>query len=45
MHERAGLGAAAAASVRIALGQLIELAKERGVADDPIDPPADRRSC
>ncbi len=36
MHERAGLGAAAAASVKIALGQLIELAKERGVADDPI---------
>ena len=36
MHERAGLGAAAAASVRIALGQLIELAKERGVADDPM---------
>ncbi len=36
MHERAGLGAAAAASVRIALGQLIELAQERGVADDPI---------
>jgi alkylation response protein AidB-like acyl-CoA dehydrogenase len=36
MHERAGLGAAAAASVKIALGQLIELAQERGVADDPI---------
>jgi alkylation response protein AidB-like acyl-CoA dehydrogenase len=36
MHERAGLGAAAAATVRIALGQLIELAKERGLADDPI---------
>ncbi len=36
MHERAGLGAAAAASVRIALGQLIDLANERGVADDPI---------
>jgi alkylation response protein AidB-like acyl-CoA dehydrogenase len=36
MHERAGLGAAAAAGVRIALGQLIELAQERGVADDPI---------
>jgi len=36
MHERAGLGATAAASVKIALGQLIELAKERGVADDPI---------
>ena len=36
MHERAGLGAAAAASVKIALGQLIELARERGLADDPI---------
>ncbi len=36
MHERAGLGATAAASVTIALGQLIELANERGVADDPI---------
>jgi alkylation response protein AidB-like acyl-CoA dehydrogenase len=36
MHERAGLGAAAAASVKIALGQVIELARERGAADDPI---------
>jgi alkylation response protein AidB-like acyl-CoA dehydrogenase len=36
MHERAGLGAGAAASVRIALGQLIELARERGVEDDPM---------
>ena len=36
MHERAGIGAASAASVKIALGQLVELAKERGVADDPI---------
>jgi len=36
MHERAGLGAAAAAGVKIALGQLIELASERGVAGDPI---------
>jgi len=36
MHERAGLGAASAASVKIALGQLIELAKERGVVGDPI---------
>jgi alkylation response protein AidB-like acyl-CoA dehydrogenase len=36
MHERAGLGAGAAASVRIALGQLMELARERGVADDPV---------
>ena len=36
MHERAGLGAASAASVRIALGQLIELAKERGADKDPL---------
>ena len=36
MHERAGLGAASAASVKIALGQLIELAKERGVDGDPV---------
>jgi len=36
MHERAGLGAAAAAAVKNALGQLVELAKEHGVADDPI---------
>jgi alkylation response protein AidB-like acyl-CoA dehydrogenase len=36
MNERAGLGAGAAASIRIALGQLVDLAHERGVADDPI---------
>jgi alkylation response protein AidB-like acyl-CoA dehydrogenase len=36
MHERAGIGAASAASVKIALGQLVELVKERGVADDPL---------
>ncbi|HYI99781.1 MAG TPA: acyl-CoA dehydrogenase family protein [Thermoleophilaceae bacterium] len=36
MHERAGLGAASAASVKIALGQLIELAQERGVDGDPV---------
>jgi alkylation response protein AidB-like acyl-CoA dehydrogenase len=36
MHERAGLGAAAAASVRVALGQLIELAQERGADEDPV---------
>jgi alkylation response protein AidB-like acyl-CoA dehydrogenase len=36
MHERAGLGAGAAASIRIALGQLVDLAHERGVADDPV---------
>jgi alkylation response protein AidB-like acyl-CoA dehydrogenase len=36
MHERAGLGAASAASVRIALGQLMELARERGVDEDPL---------
>jgi alkylation response protein AidB-like acyl-CoA dehydrogenase len=36
MNERAGLGAASAAGVRIALGELRELAHERGVADDPV---------
>jgi alkylation response protein AidB-like acyl-CoA dehydrogenase len=36
MTERAGLGAASAASMKIALGQLIELAKERGVDSDPL---------
>jgi alkylation response protein AidB-like acyl-CoA dehydrogenase len=36
MHERAGLGAASAAGVRRALDQLIELARDRGVADDPL---------
>jgi alkylation response protein AidB-like acyl-CoA dehydrogenase len=36
MNERAGLGAGAAASIRIALGQLVDLAHERGVADDPV---------
>jgi alkylation response protein AidB-like acyl-CoA dehydrogenase len=36
MHERAGLGAGSAIQVRIALGELVELAKERGVADDPL---------
>ena len=36
MHERAGLGAASAAQVKIVLGQLLELARERGVDNDPI---------
>jgi alkylation response protein AidB-like acyl-CoA dehydrogenase len=36
MHERAGIGAASAIGVKIALGELVELAKERGVADDPL---------
>src|SRR5215213_239865 len=36
MHERAGIGAASAASVKIALGQLVELARERGVDEDPL---------
>lgn len=36
MNERAGLGAAAAASVRVALGELKQLAVDRGVADDPV---------
>jgi alkylation response protein AidB-like acyl-CoA dehydrogenase len=36
MNERAGLGASAALGLANALDELIELAKERGVADDPI---------
>src|SRR5215216_5808226 len=36
MNERAGLGAASAAGVRIALEELKDLARERGVADDPL---------
>ncbi len=36
MNERAGLGAGAAAGMKIALGELIELAKERGVDTDPV---------
>jgi alkylation response protein AidB-like acyl-CoA dehydrogenase len=36
MHERAGIGAASAVGVKIALGELMELARERGVDDDPV---------
>ena len=36
MNERAGLGAASAAGVRIALEELKDLARERGVTDDPV---------
>src|SRR4051795_4615208 len=36
MNERAGLGAASAAGMRIALDDVKELARERGVADDPL---------
>ena len=36
MNERAGLGAASAAGMRIALDDLKQLARERGVADDPL---------
>jgi alkylation response protein AidB-like acyl-CoA dehydrogenase len=36
MNERAGLGAGAAASMRIALEDLKELASDRGLADDPV---------
>jgi alkylation response protein AidB-like acyl-CoA dehydrogenase len=36
MHERAGLGAASAASVRIALGELVDLLRERGLTEDPL---------
>jgi alkylation response protein AidB-like acyl-CoA dehydrogenase len=36
MNERAGLGASAALGLSNALDELIALAKERGVADDPL---------
>jgi alkylation response protein AidB-like acyl-CoA dehydrogenase len=36
MHERAGLGASAAVGLRQALDELIELAKGRGLTDDPV---------
>jgi alkylation response protein AidB-like acyl-CoA dehydrogenase len=36
MHERAGLGGSAALGLSVALDELIELAKERGRADDPV---------
>ena len=36
MNERAGLGAAAAAGVRMGLEDLKALARERGVDDDPV---------
>jgi alkylation response protein AidB-like acyl-CoA dehydrogenase len=36
MHERAGLGASAALGLSVALDELIEVARERGLADDPI---------
>ena len=42
MHERAGLGAASAASVKIALGQLVELAQGARRGRRPVDSPAHR---
>ena len=36
MHERAGLGASAAAAMRTALEELGDLARERGVTADPV---------
>jgi alkylation response protein AidB-like acyl-CoA dehydrogenase len=36
MHERAGLGAGSAIAAKIALGQLMELVRERGLDDDPV---------
>ncbi len=36
MNERAGLGASAALGLSTALGELVELAREQGMADDPI---------
>ena len=36
MHERAGLGAASAISVRRDLDELVAIVNERGLADDPV---------
>jgi alkylation response protein AidB-like acyl-CoA dehydrogenase len=36
MHERAGLGFGSAIQLKIAIGELMELARERGVDDDPV---------
>ena len=36
MFERAGLGGGAAISIKIALGELMDLARERGLDQDPI---------
>src|SRR4051795_8872604 len=36
MHERAGLGFGSAIQLKIALGELMELARERGVDEDPV---------
>jgi alkylation response protein AidB-like acyl-CoA dehydrogenase len=36
MHERAGLGFGSAIQLKIAIGELMELARERGVDEDPV---------
>jgi alkylation response protein AidB-like acyl-CoA dehydrogenase len=36
MHERAGLGFGSAIQLKIALGELMDLARERGVDQDPV---------
>ena len=36
MHERAGLGFGSAIALKIALGQVVELAREEGLEDDPL---------
>src|SRR5918999_2558248 len=36
MHERAGLGAVAAAGTKLVLGNLMELARDRGLDSDPV---------
>src|SRR3954462_10983765 len=36
MHERAGLGFGSAVALKIALGELMDLARERGVDQDPV---------
>ncbi|HEX8743304.1 MAG TPA: acyl-CoA dehydrogenase family protein [Thermoleophilaceae bacterium] len=36
MHERVGIGLGSAVQLKIALGELMEQIKERGLADDPV---------
>jgi alkylation response protein AidB-like acyl-CoA dehydrogenase len=36
MHERAGIGFSSAVGLKIALGQLMDLVREKGLADDDV---------
>src|SRR6478672_7522183 len=36
MHERAGIGFASAIALKIAIGELMDLARERGLDEDPV---------